>query len=244
MRSYKAQGVVLHTVKYGESSVIAYIFTDKIGRATYMIQGVHSKRGRGNKSALLQPMFLLEIEGRELPNAQMHRVKEMQSLVPLSSLPFDPRKSAISLFMAEVLYKLIKEIEPNPELFEFVRDSVIALDKMDSNSGVANFHLWFLVKLSYFLGFYPANEYGDGDYFDIHSGHFVRHIPRGGFCMCQESSQTLGRLIDIEIGELSELKLSRAQRSLFIENILKFFGYHLDQINSIHSIKILSEIFK
>ena len=88
-RSYKARGVVLHTVKYGESSLVAYLFTDVGGRQTYMIQGVRSSRGRGNKAALFQPMFLLEFEGIEQPHAQMHRMKDAHNLVPLTSLPFD-----------------------------------------------------------------------------------------------------------------------------------------------------------
>ena len=74
--SYKARGIVLHTVKYGESSLVAYLFTDVGGRQTYMIQGVRSSRGRGNKAALFQPMFLLEFEGIEQPHAEMHRMKE------------------------------------------------------------------------------------------------------------------------------------------------------------------------
>ena len=47
MRTYKARGVVLHTIKYGDSSMVAYLFTDLFGRMNYMIQGVHSSRGRG-----------------------------------------------------------------------------------------------------------------------------------------------------------------------------------------------------
>lgn len=110
MRTYKARGVVLHTIKYGDSSMVAYLFTDLYGRMNYMIQGVHSSRGRGNKAALFQPMFLVEFEGIEQPQARMHRMKEVRSLTPLSSLPFDVRKSTISLFMAEVLYRLIPRV--------------------------------------------------------------------------------------------------------------------------------------
>ena len=83
MRTYKARGVVLHTIKYGDSSMVAYLFTDLFGRMNYMIQGVHSSRGRGNKAALFQPMFLVEFEGIEQPQARMHRMKEVRSLTPL-----------------------------------------------------------------------------------------------------------------------------------------------------------------
>ena len=107
MRTYKARGIVLHTIKYGDSSAIAYLFTDVLGRMSYMVQGIRSSRGRGNKAALLQPMFLVEFEGVEQPHAQMHRIREMRSLRPLMSVPFDVRKSTISMFMAEVLYRLM-----------------------------------------------------------------------------------------------------------------------------------------
>ena len=131
MQNYKARGIVLHTIKYGESSLVAYLLTDLYGRMNYMVQGVHSSRGRGNKAALLQPMFLVELEAGVSPHAQMHRIREIRNLVPLSSLPFDVRKSTISLFMAEVLYRLIRESEPNGALFDFISDSVIRLDRME-----------------------------------------------------------------------------------------------------------------
>ena len=40
MRTYKARGIVLHTIKYGDSSAIAYLFTDVLGRMNYMVQGI------------------------------------------------------------------------------------------------------------------------------------------------------------------------------------------------------------
>lgn len=66
----------------------------------------------------------------------MHRMKEVRSLTPLSSLPFDVRKSTISLFMAEVLYRLIRESEANEPLFDFVCRSVVQLDRM--TEGISN----------------------------------------------------------------------------------------------------------
>ena len=79
MQNYKARGIVLHTIKYGESSLVAYLLTDLYGRMNYMVQGVHSSRGRGNKAALLQPMFLVELEAGVSPHAQMHRIREIRS---------------------------------------------------------------------------------------------------------------------------------------------------------------------
>ena len=100
-------------------------------------------------------MFPVEFEGLESSRQQMHRFKEVQGGFVLQSLPFDVRKSTMALFMAEVLYRLVREYdEPNQALFDFVWNCVGALDSMDE--GVANFHLWFLANLSRFLGFARA----------------------------------------------------------------------------------------
>ena len=130
MKSYKARGIVLNTVKYGDSSMVAQLLTDVGGRCSYMVQGVRSSRGRGSKAALLQPMFTVEFEGLESSKMDMHRFRELRSGIVLQSIPFDVRKSTIALFMAEVLYRLVRESEPNEALFNFVWGSVEALDAL------------------------------------------------------------------------------------------------------------------
>ena len=138
MTPYKARGIVLHTLPYGDTSLVAYLYTDLHGRQTYLIQGVRSSR-KGNKAALFQPMFLLEYEGITPRRGEMHRMREIAAATPLTSLPFDVRKSTIALFMAEALYRLVRESEPDPHLFAFIEQAVQALDMM--TEGVSNFHL-------------------------------------------------------------------------------------------------------
>ena len=131
MKTYKGRGVVLHTLKYGDLSMVVYLLTDAGGRRSYMVQGVRSRNGRGSKLALFQPMFPVEFEGLESPRQQMHRFKEVRGGFVLQSLPFDVRKSTMALFMAEVLYRLVREYdEPNEALFDFVWNCVGALDSM------------------------------------------------------------------------------------------------------------------
>lgn len=194
MKSYKARGIVLHTVKYGDSSLVAYLLTDLLGRQTYMVQGIKSSKGHGNKGALLQPMFVLEFEGLETPRAQMHRMREVRSAVPLRSIPFDVRKSTVALFAAEMLYRLVREVEANSPLFDFVLRAVETLDAMES--GVADFHLRFMVGLSRHLGFFPGNEWAPGHWFDIREGLFTPVMPRHGEVFSRENARLLATLTD------------------------------------------------
>ena len=115
-----------------------------------MVQGLGSRRGHGSKQALFQPMFALEFEGLESPRMQMHRFGEVHSGIVFRTIPFDVRKSTIAMFMAEVLYRLVRESEANAMLFDFVWGSVEALD--EAADGVANFHLWFSLESVPLLG--------------------------------------------------------------------------------------------
>lgn len=221
--------------------MVVYMLTDTLGRQTYMVQGVRSAKGKGNKTALFQPMFMVEFEGVEPRHAQMHRMKDTRNLLPLSTIAFDVRKSTISLFMAEVLYRLIREVEQNSPLFDFVCGAVEALDAM--NEGVSNFHLWFLVRLSYFLGFYPGNQYIEGGYFDIMEGAFTHSMPQHRLALSQQNARILGDVMSCEVDNLGSLQLSGNQRSEFMNGVLTYFGYHLDSIHHVQSLQILREVF-
>ncbi|WP_290526569.1 DNA repair protein RecO [Alistipes sp.] len=241
MKSYKARGVVLHTLKYGDSSMVVHLLTDVGGRRSYMVQGVRSTRGRGSKLALFQPMFAVEFEGLESPRRQMDSFREIRSGAVLRSVPFDVRKSTIALFMAEVLYRLVRESEPNGPLFDFVWGSVGALDAMEE--GVANFHLWFLANLSRFLGFYPGNAYTAGAFFDIREGLYTKTPPPHAGYMSGEHARTLDDFIRCDVRCLGEIGLNRRQRVGFLDALLVYYGYHLDAIRAVQSVKILQEVF-
>ena len=242
MKQYKARGIVLNTIKYGESSMVAHLLTDVAGRKSFMVQGIgKGGRGKGGKSALFQPMFLVDIMALESSHTQIDRVKEATLARPLQSIPFDVRKSTVALFMAELLYKIVREVEPDSPLFEYVYNSVVALDEMEE--GVFNFHLWFMVGLSRFLGFFPADEYSEGAVFDIENGSFTTTPPRGGLFFNADNSRLLATLMEISPSELGSVRLSRVQRKEFIESLLAHFGYHLDTIPNLQSLRILSEVF-
>jgi DNA repair protein RecO (recombination protein O) len=246
VKTYKARGIVLHTVKYGDSSLVVYLLTDLLGRQTYMVQGVRSSRGHGNRGALLQPMFVLEFEGLETPRAEMHRMREVRAAVPLRSVPFDVRKSTVALFMAEMLYRLVRAVEPNSPLFDFVLGAVEALDPMEQ--GVADFHLRFMVGLSRHLGFFPGNEWAPGHRFDIREGLFTPIMPRHGSVFSHENSELLAVLMDMpdfgaENPPSTFPALNRTRRVDFLNAMLAYFGYHLDAGRDIRSVDILREVF-
>lgn len=241
MKSYKGRGIVLNTLKYGDKSLIVHLLTDVGGRQSFMVQGIRSAHGRGSKAGLFQPLFAVEFEGLESPKMEMHRFKEVRSGLVLQSLPFDVRKSTIALFMAEVLYRLIKESEANADLFNFVWHSVAALDEL--KKGVYNFHLWFLTHLSRLLGFFPAGAYTSGCWFDIREGCYTPIRPLHTACFTPENTTFLRDFTECDVRCLAEIGMNRHQRVEFMQALLNYYAYHLDAIHSVQSVRILQEVF-
>ena len=240
MKRYTASGVVLGTIKYGDKGVVVQMLTSSHGRQSYMVQGLGSRRGH-SKLALFKPLFALEFEGLESPRMQMHRLGEVHNGIVLQSTPFDIKKSTIALFMAEVLHRLVKESEANELLFDFVWGSIEALDA--ATEGVANFHLWFLSPLCRLLGFSPGNEYMPDAWFNIAEGLYTLQEPPREYRISQENALILRDMLECDVRYIAEIGLNRHQRVEFLSALVRYYGYHLDTINSVQSIRILQEVF-
>lgn len=248
LKGYKGRGVVLHSLKYGENAMIVHLLTDHSGRESFIVQGVAPKAkssgrgGRGSKAALFQPLFTLEFEGLAPSHGELHKFREVRSAIPLQRTPFDIRRSTISLFIAEVVYRLVGESGRNDALFARVWGAVEALDSIEDR-GVANFHLWFLVNLSRELGFMPSGSHSPGWWFDIREGAYTPFQPAGGYGVAPLDAQLLHRLAYCGVEELASIELSRESRVRFLEAMLRYYKYHLDAIGDVRSIEILKELF-
>ena len=205
-----------------------------------MVQGVKPS-AKGSKMALLQPMFAVEFEGLQSSKMSLHRMKDLVPGIVLQSPPFDIRKSTMSLFMAEVLYRLIRDNEPAHVLLDFVWGSVAALDAIDE--GIANFHLWFLANLSRPLGFSPDNEYRDGAWLDMRDGHFTPHALIPSMALTPENARILHDMLECDVRYLAEIGLNRTERAEFLDAMLRYYAYHLESIKAVESIRILREVF-
>ena len=108
--------------------------------------------------------------------------------------------------------------------------------------GVANFHLWFLANLSRLLGYRPGNDYTPGAWFDIREGEYASVRPSHPGVMSQECARLLDELLHCDVRRLGTIPLNRAQRSDFLNAMLVYFGYHLDAISAVQSVRILKEV--
>ena len=115
----KTVGIVLHSLKYNDTSNIVDIYTQHTGRASFLVKIPRSRKSTV-KSVLFQPLAMVEFEADYRPNTNLYPVKEAKSWYPFYTLPYDPYKSAIAMFLAEFLYRALREEAENRPLFDYL----------------------------------------------------------------------------------------------------------------------------
>jgi len=166
----KCRAIVIKCIDYSETSVILKCFTDTYGMQSYLINGVRKNKGSIRPSQLL-PLTLLELEAYHQQNKNLQRIKELKCTPLLTELHFDMVKSAIGMFMSEVVYRSVKEEnQMDTSLFEFLFHAVQVVDQEQGR--LTNFPIYFLLQLSRLLGFYPRyNHQGTGTFaFNLKKG--------------------------------------------------------------------------
>jgi DNA repair protein RecO (recombination protein O) len=244
---HKTRGIALHTVKFSETSIIAKIYTELFGLQSYLIRGIRKQHSR-IKPGLFQPLTILDLTVYYKETGSLHSIKEVHNLYPYQNLPFDIMKSSIALFMNELIYKSIREEEPNQELFDFLFETCIELDSVKSN--ITLFPLLFTLKLTKFLGFMPrVDKSPEKEIFNMKDGIFQENPPDHKYYLRPPLTTFLKELINPEPSSLSHQSLTGEHkpeklklRNELLEQILIYYKLHLPDFREIRSHQILHTI--
>lgn len=238
----KTKGIVLHRIKYGDNGLVVYLYTEEFGRLSFMVQGIRSKKAR-SRIALLQPFFLIDAVIYYHERKGLQRMKEFAPDYGFVSIPYHDVKRTIVLFLAEILYKVLREEETNLPLFQFIRESIVAFDLMDK--GLAYFHLVFLIELTKHLGFYPQDNYSNAsEYFDLRKGSFKTIKPDGKDYLPPGLSSAFSELMKSGFKNIGDLNFSRNDRQTLLDKILDYYHLHFELKGKISSLDVMRQIFK
>lgn len=218
---HKTRGIVFRFTKYGETSIIVTIFTEVFGLQSYIVNGVRSKASK-NKIALYQPLTLLNLVAYHRANANIERIKEISCFYPYQSLTADIKKSTMAMFITEVINKTVKDESHTHEMFDFLSDSLIAIDSLII--GYENSHLIFLIKLSRLLGF---------------GANYVNEVV-GGKLTEVDTEIILKDLLTANYDQY--ISLTNLQRKNVLDLLLRFYADHIENFGEIKSVQVLRDV--
>lgn len=240
----KCRAIVIRCIDYSETSVILKCFTDAYGVQSYLINGVRKQKGNIRPSQLL-PLTLLELEAYHQQNKNLQRIKELKCTPQLNQVHFNMVKSAIGMFISEVVYRSLKEENQADEaLFNYLFNTIQILDIEQER--LANFPVYFLVQFSRFLGFYPRhdNERTGLVGFNFKDGEFEPYDDKNPFQLDLAGSDLLYQLLGCDYQAQKQLSAKGDERKQLLQGLIQYYNQHLSGFSNMRSHEILAEVLE
>ncbi|MCK8479148.1 DNA repair protein RecO [Psychroserpens algicola] len=236
----KTKAIVLSKLRYRDNDLIVKCFTSHKGVVSYLLRGVLNRKKGHSKVAYFQLLSQLQIEENYRENQSLQTIKDLRLDYSFTSLHTNVLKSAITMFLAEVLASVLREEEENLSLYNYIETTFRWLDTKDDFS---NFHLLFLLKLTKHLGFYPDTTDVNHMYFNLNSGSFESK-KQDLYSISGENLTVLKALLGTNFDELDNVKLNSKQRQSFLTMLLLYFELHLGSFKKPKSLQIFNQVFK
>jgi DNA repair protein RecO (recombination protein O) len=237
---HSAEAIVLQLIPHKDHNAIVKLFTRNSGLTSCWISSLRSKSS-GIRAAGLQPLTVINAIIDQRETKQLSTLKEMQiSFFPVSIIN-NIEKSALAIFIAELLLHTIKESETDESLYDFFRESIILLN--NTNKKCANFHIIFMLNLSNHLGLLPKNSFSiQTPYLNLEEGTYQAAPPLHTAFLYPGESENISNLSALPIASFASAEIPSALRKNILHGLLKYFEIHTG-MSPLKSHLVLEEVF-
>lgn len=211
-----AQVIVLGTTKAGESSLVVHTLSDLWGRRSFLVT-----MGRKTAAGMFRPLSILDCEVTTNTKSDLWRAGKFSRKHILTGIRGSLHKTAITMFMSEVLFRVIRESGRDENFFDWCERSVITLDALEND--FSNYPIVFLLGLSEAMGFKPSA-------YDL--APFVL-----------DQYELAGKFIKSTQAEALLIPMTGSERSLLCSGILLYLEQHTEARIDIRSMAVLHDLF-
>lgn len=208
--------IVLHTTKFGENSLVVHTLSRDYGRRSFFVRGAGKKQ-----MSLFLPLNILEAEIQESTKTTLFTARNLSARFPLTGIRNNLYKNSMTMFMSEVLFRVLKEGGNEPGLYEWCERNIMLLDAIETD--FSNFHIRFLLEMTVALGFSPEAH-------DL-SPFVGEHYP------------IVERFMKESFAGSMLIPLKGKVRNEIAEEILRYIEFHTESAVNVNSLKVLHELF-
>jgi len=241
MSVLQSESIVLSRMAYKETSYIVNLYTRDAGRVDGIVSGVRKKNARIS-AGLLQPGTLVEMQCSFKEAGKLQRIGQLKPHLIYKHMLSDVRKSAVALFVGELLKNILKTSQNDEDLYFWIKQFFIYLDL--TKDSVANFPIYFLAELTVYLGIQPSTDpEGEYTYFDLLSGVQTEVMPDHLYYIQGKTCKGFSSFIELDVTEASEIELTGKVRRDVLQSWLDYYRLHLDSFKELKSLDVLQSIF-
>jgi len=233
-----SEGIIVRTIKYGETSLILDIFSSDQGIRSYIVGGVRTNRGK-SKAALVRVLNLVRFVAYDKGNDKLNRIKEIEYNYVYKAIPFDVVKGSLATFLIEICRKAIKASDAYEDLYNYIVKGMIHLDNVEQ--GLGHFHINFLIGLAEKLGFQLNNNYDSSHMnFDLSEGAFVPTITGHRLTLDPDISQYL----HVYLSQVENPQVPKHARLELLKQLVRYYKYHISDFGELKSLPIILSLYE
>ena len=238
----KTESIVMKCIKYGETSVIAQMFTPNDGIVPLIVSGVRAKNNKG-KAAQFQLGQVLDVIYYDKQREGVMRLKESSLSMHFNTIPFEIPKIALTQYFIEITRNCIYQSAlSSDDVYPLLKDSLLYLDQpQPPQSNLAVFYLW---KLIHHLGLAPYLDNPHGEYLDLQTGEFCKSLPMHQVALTLDLANKLRTMLSTNLDHIDSLDMSGKERKYLLESGHQYLKFHLSYFRLPQSADIFREILK
>ncbi|MBI1836551.1 MAG: DNA repair protein RecO [Flavobacteriia bacterium] len=224
------KAILLNRISYSESSFIVTYYTFENGVQKFIFQGAKKKK------VPLYPLLISEITYYKRPDSELGKLTSAESTNTLTTLSFNPIKSTISFFIADVLIKCLKSEEKDEELFQFLEQFILTFNTTEELSHIPVF---FMTEFSKHLGISPIIHDPNTNYFNIFDGEITAIKPIGDVYYKQEIATLIANYLNYKFDHETFTKTIRKEA---LRTMIHYYQVHIPRFNDLVSLPIIEDI--
>lgn len=236
----KTEAIVLSKLKYFDNSLIVCFYSLEYGLFSSIIHLSKTKSGT-LKQNLFFPLNILETEVNFKNTRNIQNIKYCNRQVVLTEICCNVYKTCIAQFIAEIIYKSIKEEESNPELYNFIKNTIILLE---NSKNFSNIHLIFIKEFAKLLGFGITNNFcNETPYFSFKDGIFLPVFTTNEMSLEESESKNFSQILELNFNNFTLFSINNKLKQYFLITMIKYYKIHFNGNFSIKSLEITTQIF-
>ena len=232
----KTNGIVIKTIKYGDSSAITKIFTEEFGLLGYHIPSLFKNKGT-IKPSHLQALNCVEFSFNFSTAKNLYTIKDLTCHFHFNNSQFS--QQAYYNVISELIGQTLKEHEQNQSLFRYLFDHLVP--SLNAHTG-----FWQLptamLQILYHYGCAPNTEAYETDaVLDLQDGIFSNSFRQIKYTASPKVSNVIYNILAHGSDNLEQDGVLRHQT---IEALISYYQLHINENFDLRSREVLWQVMK
>lgn len=225
-----AESVILHSIKYSNSSKIVTVFSREYGKLALIAKGARSGKSKLGSSldALSHTgLYFNKMQGRDL-----YTLSNAELINPFNALHDSYDHLSVGLMLAETLYITQDKEAPNPDIFDYFIKSLTDLNNIqdDAFSSFVRFQLRLADEMGFGLELNFRENVNNEYFITLDNGTIYEKKPLG-VSFIKISSKLLNKLLLLNARDSisKNLNFDKLEIRALAEFFAGYLSYHLDK---------------